>query len=64
MVYGAKWRERWLSKRIRRPEVLEAVASHHLGYPMEHGAAVRLPEADDAGLWDAGDLFYEPGDVP
>ena len=41
------WRERWLSRRINRPEILQAVSSHTLSYPITHGARVLLPEEGD-----------------
>jgi hypothetical protein len=41
------WRTRWLSNRIRSPEVLSAVAEHRLTYPVVHGARVPLPHADE-----------------
>lgn len=37
------WRERWLSPRAARSEVLEAVGAHTLVYPIKHGAKVVLP---------------------
>lgn len=37
------WRSRWLSPRITRPGILNAVAQHDLSYPIRHGAAVPLP---------------------
>ncbi len=43
------WRRRWLSPRLTRPGILEAVAEHTLSYPVEHGA--RVVEVD-----------FEPGD--
>ena len=41
------WRTRWLSNRIRNPEVLSAVAEHRLTYPVVHGARVPLPHQDE-----------------
>jgi hypothetical protein len=41
------WRERWLLRRIERPEILEEVAKHTLSYPIQHGARVRLPDAGE-----------------
>jgi hypothetical protein len=38
------WRRRWLSPRIGRPEVLEAVAAHTVDRPIRHGARVVLAE--------------------
>jgi len=40
------WTERWLSKRIQQPDVLNAVKQHTLSYPIRHGAMVLLPMAD------------------
>lgn len=37
------WMNRWLAKRVQRPEVLEAVAQHRLTRPVSHGARVILP---------------------
>jgi hypothetical protein len=37
------WFERWLSRRIERDGVLDAVAQHSTSYPVEHGARVDLP---------------------
>jgi hypothetical protein len=36
------WLDRWLSGRIEREGVLEAVAQHSTAYPIEHGARVNL----------------------
>jgi Druantia protein DruA len=36
------WRQRWLAKRIDRPETLAAVSKHSLTYPVSHGARVIL----------------------
>jgi len=46
---AAYWRRRWLSNRIRRPEVLEQVAANTLDFPVTHGARVLLPmdESDE-----------------
>jgi hypothetical protein len=41
------WIERWLSKRIRLPEVLSNVKQHTLSYPLHHGAMVALPIDDE-----------------
>lgn len=49
------WRERWLSGRIQRPGVLEAVAEHVTTHPVRHGAVVPLPELDE----DEGQLSFE-----
>ena len=40
------WRKRWLSMRIKSPEVLEAVRQHSLAYPVTHGARVVIPDAN------------------
>ena len=48
------WRQRWLSPRIARPGVLEAVAQHNLSYPIVHGAIVPLP----ADIDEAPSLFW------
>ena len=37
------WMRRWLSPRMRSPEVLDAVARHKLRRPVRHGARVVLP---------------------
>jgi hypothetical protein len=37
------WSHRWLSSRLKKPGVLEEVASHRLTYPVKHGARVQLP---------------------
>jgi hypothetical protein len=57
------WRRRSLNQRIDQPEVREAVGRHHLGYPIQHGAAVELPETDDA-VWPTSDLVFEAGEEP
>jgi hypothetical protein len=36
----AWWRERWLTGRVRRPEVLARVAAERLTFPLMHGARV------------------------
>jgi hypothetical protein len=38
------WRSRWLSGRVRNPDVLRAVAHHVLVSPVRHGARVVLPQ--------------------
>jgi hypothetical protein len=40
---SAWWMSRWLGARIRRDDVLQAVASHSTGRPVKHGARVALP---------------------
>ena len=42
---GAWWTERWLSRRVERPDVLARVAAETLVYPVQHGARV----VDEAG---------------
>lgn len=37
------WMRRWLSRRIRSAEVLDAVAEHKLDRPVRHGARVQRP---------------------
>ena len=37
------WMERWLTRRLEKPEILDAVRSHRLTYPVRHGARVPLP---------------------
>jgi hypothetical protein len=37
------WRRRWLSPRITRSGILDAIAQHNLSYPIHHGAAVVRP---------------------
>lgn len=39
------WRGRWLTNRIKNPEILEIVEKHTLAYPITHGARVTLPPA-------------------
>jgi hypothetical protein len=41
------WVERWLSRRMARPDVLSEVEGHRLAYPVRHGARVKMPFADD-----------------
>ena len=41
------WRRRWLSQRIRRPEVLSQLSQHTLAYPITHGAVVQLPASEE-----------------
>ena len=40
------WLDRWVAKRIQRPEVLERMAAHCLVHPIRHGARVKLPRTD------------------
>jgi hypothetical protein len=40
------WLDRWVAKRIERPEVLERMAMHSLVHPIRHGARVKLPRTD------------------
>ncbi len=42
------WRWRWLSPRIRRPEILAQLLQHTLAYPITHGAVVPLPAPEEA----------------
>jgi hypothetical protein len=44
---AAFWRERWLSPRVQRPGVLEAVARHTLTCPVDHGARVKVPDGEE-----------------
>lgn len=37
------WVERWLSGRVQKDRILEAVSGHTLAYPVDHGARVNLP---------------------
>lgn len=41
------WYQRWLGKRIERPDVLERVAEHSTAYPVDHGARVELPPLEE-----------------
>jgi hypothetical protein len=41
------WHRRWLSQRIRRPEVLAQLSQHTLAYPITHGAVVQLPTSEE-----------------
>lgn len=56
------WRERWLSSRVERPEVLSAIAGHSLALPVTHGARVVLPTRahESQNSLDAVDLFASP----
>ncbi|HEY9228259.1 MAG TPA: Druantia anti-phage system protein DruA [Gemmatimonadaceae bacterium] len=53
------WRKRWLEPRVKRPEVLAAVAEHSAVFPVTHGARVTLPPRGDDGddSRDVADLF-------
>jgi len=42
------WRKRWLSSRINTPGILDAVATHTLAYPVQHGA--RVPRFDEEAV--------------
>jgi hypothetical protein len=42
-MIAAFWRKRWLSSRINTPGILDAVGTHSLAYPVQHGARVPLP---------------------
>jgi hypothetical protein len=44
------WGARWLSGRIERPEILDAVRQQHLVHPIRHGARVTLPKEETAQL--------------
>jgi hypothetical protein len=44
---AAFWIKRWLSNRIKNPEVLNGVERHSLAYPISHGARVPLQYGDD-----------------
>jgi hypothetical protein len=50
---GRFWIDRWLTRRIDVPGILEQVAQHSMAYPVSHGARVPLPDSDD-----------EPGSLP
>ena len=41
------WLRRWLTPRLRRPDVFERLARHTLVHPIRHGARVLLPHTDD-----------------
>lgn len=45
------WMNRWLKRRLEKPDLLNAVSSHRLTYPVRHGGRVTLP--DDQLLLDA-----------
>jgi hypothetical protein len=50
---AAFWRRRWLSKRICRDGILEAVAGNTVDYPVRHGGLVPMQpeESDSLSLW-------------
>jgi hypothetical protein len=47
------WRTRWLSSRIQRQDILDALLRESLAYPVTHGARVVLPDcaAEDLPLF-------------
>lgn len=47
------WYRRWLLNRIARIEIIDEVGKHQLSYPIEHGARVLLPAAEE----ESGNLF-------
>jgi Domain of unknown function (DUF4338) len=48
------WRERWLSKRVQRKDVLERVELHNLIHPIRHGARVpRVVDPQQPALFEA-----------
>lgn len=54
------WRDRWLTPRVRRPEVLRAISDHSLSFPVTHGARVVLPPRandGDSSRRDLADMF-------
>lgn len=40
------WLQRWVRRRIERPDTLERIAANSLVRPVRHGARVTLPDAD------------------
>lgn len=46
-VIAGYWRDRWLTPRVQRPDVLSALANHSLTFPVTHGARVVLPRGTD-----------------
>lgn len=44
------WRERWVSKRIDSDDVLAAITSHGMTWPVRHGARVPLPPEETSQL--------------
>ncbi len=49
-VISEHWKERWLKNRLQKPGIIEAVESHDLVHPIEHGARVKMPEVNDPEL--------------
>ncbi len=43
---AAWWQDRWMSRRLERPELVEQLRQHTLIRPVEHGARVQLPQVD------------------
>lgn len=41
------WLDRWVARRLKRPDLLSEISRHTLIYPIEHGARVSLPDDDD-----------------
>lgn len=41
------WFERWASRRAARPEILEQVRQHKVTFPIQHGARVPNPPAEE-----------------
>jgi Domain of unknown function (DUF4338) len=52
------WFQRWLSRRVGSPAVMEAVGEHQLDRPVRHGARVILPRLPPAGQLS----FWYPAD--
>jgi hypothetical protein len=52
------WAQRWLSPRIRNPEILDALRSHTIRSPYTHGAKVILPTIEEQ----QNSLFDDLGD--
>lgn len=51
---SAFWRERWLSKRINDPAIIDDLTKHTLSYPVTHGARVVVPgpgDQEEIDLW-------------
>ena len=40
------WLDRWVGRRVQRPDVLERMAAHTLVHPIQHGARVKLLRTD------------------
>jgi hypothetical protein len=51
--------QRWLSPRITRPGILEAVEKHTLAHPITHGARVALPNRSDESIGDEMGILPE-----